>query len=147
MITVERDNFVLAFEFVSSVGLMEHQAFISMDTGKIYWISDDNPLDEELPDDLGTSGRYIPIPHKNDLELGRNLVLDFAAAEVPNHYAMIQSFFRRRGAYGRFKEFLATMGKLDKWYEFEAASTEKALKEWCAENDIELVETNKDLSA
>jgi hypothetical protein len=41
-----------------------------MDTGAIYWISEPNPLEEEVPDDLETSDRHIAIPHKNDLDLG-----------------------------------------------------------------------------
>ena len=111
--TVEHNDLVLAFEFVNSAGPMEHQAFISMDTGKIYWMSEDDSLGEDLPEDLESSDRYISIPHKNDLDLGRDLVLDFAAAELPDQYAMIESFFRRRGAYGHFKELLATKSSLD----------------------------------
>ena len=47
--------------------------------------------------------------------------------------------FRERGAYARFKDFLAEKGRLEEWYAFEAARTEKALREWCAENDVTLV--------
>jgi hypothetical protein len=42
---------------------MEHHAFISMDTGAIYWISELNPLEEEVPDDLETSDRYIAVQY------------------------------------------------------------------------------------
>jgi hypothetical protein len=33
--------------------------------------------EEDLPDDLETSDRYLAIPHKNDLDLGNNLALRF----------------------------------------------------------------------
>jgi Uncharacterised protein family (UPF0158) len=140
MVKVKHDDLQTAFDFVSSAAPMEHRAYVCRDTGAIYWISELNPLDEEIPDDLGESDRYIAIPHKNDLDLGKRLVLDFAAEELPDQYRVIESFFRHRGAYARFKEVLAARGCLDKWYAFEAATTERALREWCAENGINWVD-------
>ena len=128
-----------AFDFVSSAAPMEHQAYISIDTGTIYWISELNPLEEEVPEDLETSDRYIAIPHKNDLDLGRDLALRFAAAELPDRYNMVVQFFRHRGAYARFKELLASEGRLEKWYAFEGESTERALRDWCTANDISVI--------
>jgi len=118
---------------------MEHHAYISIDTGTIYWISEANPLEEAIPDDLETSDRYIAIPHKNDLDLGSDLALRFAADELPGLYNRIEGFFRHRGAYARFKELLASEGCLEKWYAFETESTEQALKKWCVENGINVV--------
>ncbi len=46
--------------------------------------------------------------------------------------------FRRKGAYGRFKPLLQDRGPLERWYAFEAAATERALKDWCELNDIPL---------
>ena len=146
VVTVKYDDLSAAFDFVSFAPPMEHRAYISVDTGAIHWISELNPLEEEVPDDLETSDRYIAIPHKNELELGSNLALRFAAEELPDRYTRVEGFFRHRGAYSRFKEFLAAEGCLDKWYAFEAESTERALKNWCTENDIELVQ-NEDPSA
>ena len=119
---------------------MEHQAYISLDTGDIYWVSELNPVDEDVPDDLETSDRYIAVPHKNDLDLGSRLVLDFVAEELPDQYETVHGFFRHRGAYGRLKELLAAQGCLDKWYAFEAESAAKALKNWCSENEIEVID-------
>src|SRR5262245_54344173 len=73
MVTVKYEDLSAAFDFVSFAAPMEHRAYVSIDTGTIYWISDANPLEEELPEDLETSDRYIGIPHKNDLDLGRDL--------------------------------------------------------------------------
>ena len=77
---------------------MEHHAYVSRDTGTIYWISEIDPLEEEVPD---------------------------------------------RGASARFKELLASEGCLDKWYAFEAKSTAQALKNWCTENEIEIIENEE----
>ena len=71
----------------------------------------------------------------------------FVAEEMPDRYAQVEGFFRHRGAYARFKELLAAEGRLDKWYAFEAESTERALRNWCAENDIQVVESDDEPSA
>ncbi len=139
MVAVKYKDLSAAFEFVSFAAPMEHQAYVSIDTGTIYWISELNPLDEEVPEDLETSDRYIAIPHKNDLDLGSDLALRFAAAELPDRYNMVAQFFRHRGAYARFKELLASEGNLDKWYAFESESTERALRDWCTAHDISVI--------
>ena len=64
-------------------------------------------------------------------------------AELPGWYTRVEEFFRHRGAYARFKELLASEECLEKWYAFQAESTEVALKSWCAENEIEVVEKEK----
>ena len=65
----------LAFEFVSSGGMGENEAYLDRQSGKIYWHSEFGDNDEELPDG---------------------------------------------------------------WYDFSNKSEEAALREWCAENGIEL---------
>jgi Uncharacterised protein family (UPF0158) len=139
VVAVKYEDLSAAFDFVSFGAPMEHQAYISIDTGTIYWISELNPLEEEVPEDLETSDRYIAIPHKNDLDLGRDLALRFAAAELPDRYDMVAQFFRHRGAYARFKELLASEGRLEKWYAFEGEFTERALRDWCTANDISVI--------
>jgi hypothetical protein len=47
----------------------------------------------------------------------------------------------RRGAYRRYKDLLVRRGALERWYGFSNKSEETALREWCAENGIELSET------
>ena len=147
MVTVRYDDLLLAFDFVSDGQLMEHNAHISIDTGQIYWTSELNPTEDEVPDDLETSDRYIAIPHKNELDLGRSLALRFVAQELPERYGQAKAFFRSRGAYARFKQLLESEGVLEKWYKFEEESVEKALRDWCAENDIQLIEKGDELSA
>lgn len=140
MAAVRYDDLLDAFDFVGSGAPAEHQAFIAVDTGRIYWISALAPFeDEEVPDDLGESDRYIEVPHKNDLDLGHRLVLRFVEEQLPDAYGRVQGFFSRRGAYARLKEFLEHAGYLTKWYEFEARCTEQALKEWCEASRIELI--------
>jgi phosphinothricin acetyltransferase len=94
--------------------------------------------EEELPQDLETSDRYIAVPHKNDLDLGRRLVTRFVRQAMPQQVAQVENIFSRRGAYARFKDLLDAKGQLENWYRFEATAQDEALRAWCAENDIEL---------
>jgi len=136
-VSVDAEELHAAFEFVSFGTPLEHHAYICLDTGRIYWESESAGLNEDdLPDDLGTSDRYIAVPHKNDLGLGRRLALTFADREMPDSCDIVAGFFRRRGAYARFKDLLATRGLLQQWYETENQAAEEALLGWCEENGV-----------
>ena len=142
MVAVKHDELSMAFDFVSYAAPMEHNAYVSLDTGKVYWTSDLNDaFDEEIPDDLETSDRYLAVPHKNELGLGRSLALQFIEKELPERYDQVEGFFRRQGAYARFKDLLEHKGILELWYSFEADSVERALRQWCAENGLEILES------
>ncbi|KJK22558.1 hypothetical protein UB46_20705 [Burkholderiaceae bacterium 16] len=142
MVAVKHDDLSMAFDFVSFAAPMEHNAYVSLDTGKVYLTSDANDaFDEEIPDDLDTSDRYLAIPHKNELGLGRSLALRFVAQELPACYDQIEGFFRRQGAYARFKDLLERKGMLELWYSFEADSVERALRQWSAENGLEILDS------
>ncbi len=63
----------LAFDYVSFEGLTEHLAYVRKDTGEILYGSDDL-AEEELPDDVNDEEKYLAIPSKRDLDLGKSLV-------------------------------------------------------------------------
>jgi hypothetical protein len=128
-----------AFDFVSAGAPSEHAAYVSVATGETYYHTEigDN-FGPPLPDDIDEPGKYVAIPHKNDLGLGKPLALKFAARVLPDDSYEIAGIFQRRGAYGRFKRLLERRGKLDAWYAFESESQREALLSWCAANDIEL---------
>ncbi len=130
------------FDFVSAGAPLEHSAYICLDTGKIYLKAASAGLENEddLPEDLDVSDRYVAVPHKNDLDLGRRLALAFVDQELPDDRNTVMGFFRRRGAHGRFKDLLHTRDMLQCWYEFESRATEEALLAWCEENGIQLVD-------
>ena len=127
----------LAFEFVSSGGMGENEAYLDRQSGKIYWHSGFGDNDEELPDDIDDE-KYIAIPDKKELDLGKPLVLDFAREFLPDDYDEVRHIFSRRGAYRRFKDLLVRRGAIDQWEDFSNKAEEAALREWCAENGIEL---------
>lgn len=136
---VSRRDIQTAFDFVSSVRPEEHTAVLDKSTGKIYYHSELGDLDE-IPDSLWQSKDIVQIPHKNDLDLGRELVFRFVEARMPDDYANVEDMFRRPGAYGRYKDLVASRGLLDEWYEFEKQAVNTELREWCEAHEIELTE-------
>ena len=91
-----------------------------------------------LPDDIDDTEKFLQIPDKRELDLGRPLALDFAREFLPDDFDDVRQFFSRRGAYARFKDLLDQRGALAQWYDFEAKAEEKALREWCDLNSIEV---------
>jgi hypothetical protein len=134
---VKFDDLLLAFDFVSAGAPSENEAYLCRDTGVIYWHSEFGDNEEELPSDID-SERYIAIPHKHDLDLGKQLVLNFAAEFLPDRESEVRRIFTRPGAYARFKTLLDRCGKLQQWYDYEAKAQREALQEWCRDNGIEV---------
>src|SRR5580704_11740088 len=127
MMAVSFSDLQLAFEFVSSGGMGENEAYIDRQSGKIYWHSEVGDNDEELPDDID-DGKYVSIPDKRELDLGKPLALDFAREFLADDYDEVRQIFSRRGAYRRYKELLVRRGALERWYDFSNKSEEAALR-------------------
>ncbi|MGD0026958.1 MAG: UPF0158 family protein [Xanthobacteraceae bacterium] len=133
-----------AFEFVSmGGGPGEHQAFLCRQTGKIYWhseLSDLDELNDELLDEIEDDEKYIAIPDKRELSLGKPLVLDFAREFLPKDFDEVRYIFSKRGAYPKFRALLERRKAIDRWHEFESKATERALRDWCELNSIAVVD-------
>jgi hypothetical protein len=135
-----------AFEFVGFSGVGEHQAILDRRSGKIYWHSEFSDLDElnelndEMPDDVEDDEKYVAIPDKRELGLGKPLALDFAREFLPNDFDEVRYIFSKRGAYPKFRALLIRRSALDRWYDFESKATEQALREWCNLNSIEVAD-------
>jgi hypothetical protein len=125
-----------AFEFVSATDTGEHQAFLCKQSGKLYCHSELCEDLDILPDDIDDSEKFLPIPDKKELGLGKPLALDFARELLPDDFDDVRQFFSRRGAYARFKDLLHRRACLDQWYDFEAKAEERALRLWCELNSI-----------
>ena len=127
-----------AFEFVAAGGGGEHQAFLCKQSGKLYCHSEVCEDLDILPDEIDDSDKFLPIPDKKELDLGKPLALEFTREFLPDDFDDVRQFFSRRGAYARFKDLLDRRGMLDQWYAFEAEAEESALKMWCELNSIEV---------
>ncbi|MFM8330327.1 MAG: UPF0158 family protein [Candidatus Methylumidiphilus sp.] len=141
MPTLKYSDLLFAFDFASAGFPGEARAYIAIDTGAIYFLSEYTDSPDDMPEDVETSDRYIQVPHKNHLNLSRRLALRFAAEKLPDDgYASVADIFQRKGAYRRFKDYLDEIGQRDEWYQYEAEKTRQALCEWCEDNAIELID-------
>jgi hypothetical protein len=138
-VSVTIDDLEMAFEWVSTDG-MGNQAFVSKADGTIFYASEFEPL-EETPDDVDDLTRYWEVPQRNELDLGRKLAVRYIATALPNDYETVDGFFRRRGAYARFKDLLDARGHLEHWYQFEAQAAREALLQWATDEGLQVVDT------
>lgn len=92
----------------------------------------------ENPEDLFENDIYISLPDRSEITGGRDLAFRFASAEVRDHADKIYDIFQKRGAFSRFKDLLAHIGKLDEWYAFQEKSQREELRQWCEYNDIDI---------
>lgn len=130
------------FEFADAGGLGENEAFLCRQTGKILWRSDYLDPDEAdaLPEDIEDETKYLALPDRRELRLGKPLALAFAREFLPDDFDDVRHMFSRRSAYSKFKALLARRRALDRWYEFEAEATAEALRDWCEANSIQLAD-------
>jgi hypothetical protein len=129
-----------AFHWASSGAPFENTAFLNRQTGEVHIQSMNGYTDEELPDDIEDVLVYVAVPHKNDLDLGRDLVIGFVEDFAPQHLNTVLSYFRQLGAYAKFKNLLERESLLDGWYKYEADATQQALLAWAAENGIQVTD-------
>ena len=119
-------------------GDYENESYLCLKTGKFYFKSDYDDEAEPLPKDVYENENYIAIPYKADLDIPHPR--DFVYKKMPEHINTINEIFSRRGAYRRFKDWLIRIDRIDNWYKYENQATEKALRDWCKENKINLVD-------
>ena len=132
---VKLDDLALALEFSSS-DYDDSCAYLCTESGHIYYDSD--ATEDVLPDDIFENIKYIEIPSKSDLDLGKPLVLQFVAQYLPLEIDAVHAFFRSRGAYSKFKTLLEKHNALDKWYAYEQSAQKKELLFWCENNGIDV---------
>lgn len=132
---VELSDIESAVEFVS-IAYGDGEAYLDTQTGAIYYVGGDT--EESIPDDLFENNRYLSIPDKYNLGLGKKLTIRFVAEFLPDHLDETYDIFSCKGAYARFKALLNSLEKLDSWHSYEEQSLHQAIKIWCAVNDVEV---------
>lgn len=137
--TIEYDDLLSAFDWVNAGYLGDNSAFIHRETGAIHLSSNSVDLEEDLPDDIDDASLYVAVPHGSDLGLGKPLALAFTEQALPDSASEVAGFFRRPGAYQRFKELLARAHRIEEWREFERLETERALREWAEEEGLRVI--------
>ena len=131
-VPIDLDDLIDACEWVSASESLNAQAYANKSNGRIHWEGDG--VDEEPPDDADDEDAYVPIPHKNELDLGRDLALRFVEEHLPGSLDKAEGYFRKRGAYSNFKAMLDAAHQLENWYAYEKAAFEEGLTQWGVEN-------------
>ena len=124
---VKFEDLLDAFEFVSAGQPMEHEAYLCIETGVIFYHSEFGDNEEPVPDDIDDAEKYLALPHKNDLDLGMRLALRFAEEYLVDVVDDVHQLFRHKGAYGRFKNLVE-----------RHRSRKEKLRHWCEDNEIEV---------
>lgn len=133
---VEFDDLLAAFDWVNASYEGDNSAFVCRETGNIHWDSNSADIEDDLPDDVDDGRLYVAVPHGAELGLGRRLALAFTEQVLPESVSEVSGFFRRPGAYPRFRELLDREQRLDEWREFERAAIARALREWAEEHGV-----------
>jgi hypothetical protein len=129
-----------AVEAVSSGHLSENSGWLCKESGRIYLQFEIDDESEELPDDIDDSEKYIQIPDKRELDLGKPLALAFASEFLPEEFDKVRQIFSRRGAYARFYDLLDYRRMRQQWFDYRDKAEIEAVRAWCAENSIEVVD-------
>jgi uncharacterized protein UPF0158 len=119
----------------------EVTAWIDRVSGEVYWRSDDlGDPETSLPDDIDDNERYVALPDKRELDLGKPLALEFARQFMERDCEDVRDIFSRKGAYRRFRALVERRHLLDQWYAFERDATRVALKAWADENELAIAD-------
>jgi hypothetical protein len=129
-----------AVEAVSSGHLGENSAYLCKQSGQIYWQFGNDDASEELPDDIDDGEKYVQIPDKRELDLGKPLALAFAGEFMPEDFDKVRQIFSRRGAYARFNDLLDHRRMRQQWFNYRDKAEIEAVRAWCVDNSIEVVD-------
>lgn len=129
-----------ALMFVDAGNGFDTSAWVCRETGAVLWHSNETDDFGPLPEDIDDADRYVAVPGKRDFDLDKPLALDFARTQLLDCYEQVVAMFAHRGAYARFKDLLERHHRLDAWHRWEAEQTREALRAWCADNGLTLVD-------
>ena len=125
-----------AYEWVSADPSLQNKAYVNRTTGTVYWETDELGAADALPEDIEDGTKYIAVPHKHELDLGKALVFNFVEEYLQDDLDKVAGYFKRPGAYSKYKDLLEHKQLLKEWYAYERQQTFEALSQWAAENAI-----------
>lgn len=133
---VKMDDLIEALSMSDASDQMGFVVYLNKQTGETY--TDYDGDDVGLPEDYDNPELYVQVPTSRELDLGPNIVFDFAY-EHEEHSERISEIFSRKGAYRRFSDYLDKVGLREAWWKFEEQAKATALREFCEEEGVDLV--------
>ena len=124
-----------AFHFLSDAPPGERSAVVRRTTGEVFLASfkagyDERPAGFEIDPD------YRTIPHRQDLDPGKALVLEFIRSRCPAELPRVEALFARSGAFRNVKDLLRRQHLLESWQVFESQRIEALLRQWCEDQGL-----------
>jgi hypothetical protein len=119
-----------AFHYVSDAPPGERMAVVHRITGQVFLASLKAGYDER-PAGSATDPAYVTIPHRQELDPGKPLVLEFIRSRCPAELARVEALFARPGAFRNVKDLLRRRHLLENWQVFEGQRIEALLQQWC----------------
>lgn len=136
---IEYDDLLSAFEWVNASYMGDNSAFVCRETGAIHWASNSVDVEEDVPDDIDDGSLYVSVPHGSELGLGKRLAMAFTEEVLPDSTSEVAGFFRRPGAYPRFRELLTREKRIEEWREFERMAIAQALRDWAEQEGLRVI--------
>jgi hypothetical protein len=106
-------------------------------TGQVFLASLKAGYDER-PAGAEIDPAYVTIPHRQDLDPGKPLVLEFIRSHCPVELTRVEALFARPGAFRNVKDLLRRRHLLESWQVFEGQRLEALLRQWCAAQGLPL---------
>jgi len=126
-----------AFHYVSDAPPGERRAVVHRITGQVFLASLKAGYDER-PAGAESDPDYVTIPHRQELDPGKPLVLEFIRSHCPAELARVEALFARPGAFRNVKDLLRRRHLLESWQVFEGQRIEALLRQWCAAQGLPL---------
>ena len=129
----------LSLDFADAGQKYDGGAWFNRKTGELWTCGDGIWGPQEPAEDLNQSPDFVPAPNSHDLRLGVPLAMDFAYARLPDQVEEIRALFHRKGGWRNFRTLIARQNVEQEWFAWQDAATEKALREWAAEEGFEVI--------
>ena len=112
--------------------------FLDLETGEIVQVNDMMMMEsekEEIYDRLDEHG-FLRLPTSFDI-YDYDIMGDFIDTLSGSRREKLLSAITGRGAFGRFKDEIRSLGLEKQWYDFQASTYRRKAIAWCKENDLE----------
>ncbi|HBI74630.1 MAG TPA: hypothetical protein DDY59_15860 [Lachnospiraceae bacterium] len=136
---VKLDDVIDALDFTNP----ETQYYYSIKTEEILMVWDgmvNGKTDPELIEEITLSfDEYIALP--SQYEINEYGMMEEFVENLPDGRKKIElsDAIQGRGAFRRFKDTVYDLGLEQKWYKFRDEAYEQVARNWCEENEIEIV--------
>lgn len=126
-----------AFQFVSDAPPGERMALVHRQSGQVFLASAKAGYDQR-PAGWESDPDCLRIPHRQEIDPGKPLLLDFIRQNCPGELARVEGLFGRPGAFRNIKDLLRRKQLLASWQVFEGQQLEARLRQWCAAQGLSL---------